>query len=95
MDVNPRRILKFVLRPQTTIIETADEPRFLFVDWQGEDLCVWAEAAVGTGYTSLLGVFPTGAHLPDEELLREYIGSAQTETFGQRLVFHVFRRDEV
>jgi hypothetical protein len=84
-----RRILKFVLRPETTTIETADEPRFLSVGWQGNDLCVWAEATVGTGVTTWLGAIPTGAYPPDDG---EYVGTAQTEAFGQRLVFHVYRR---
>lgn len=84
-----RRILKFVLQPETTIIETADQPRFLAVGWQGEDLCVWAEAAAGTGVVSLLGAVPTGMAPPDDG---EYVGTAQTEAFGPRLVFHVYRR---
>ena len=87
--MNARRILKFVLRPETTVIETADEPRFLFVDWQGEDLCVWAEASVGTGVKSWLGALPTGAYVPEDGV---YIGTACTGTFGMQLVFHVYRR---
>ena len=85
------RLLKFVVHPFASEVVTSDEPRFLSVGWQGDDLVVWAEATVGEGCRTELVAVPTGGFRP---LAAEYIGTAQHPTLndGGPLVMHVYRR---
>lgn len=82
-----RRILKFELDPVTRI-ETADEPRFRAVGWQGDTLVAWCEATPGTGVSTVLKAATTGASIP----AGTYIGTTQHPTLngGGPLVVHVY-----
>ena len=86
-----RRILKFpVPVPGVAEVVTADQPEFLSVAWQGEQLCVWALATVGTEVRTRLVAVPTGAMPPDNAV---FVGTAQHPTMlnGAPFVLHVFR----
>lgn len=91
--MNIRRILKFALSPAGTYVQTADEPRFLSVGFQGDALVLWAEAAVGDAVTTRLAALPTGWAAPLPTDAAEYIGTAQHPTLmaGGSLVLHVYR----
>lgn len=88
--MNQRRILKFTIVVATTI-ETADGPRFLAVDWQGDELVVWAEATPGEGVRTTLAAAMTGDWVPEDA---EYVGTAQHPTLngGGPFVAHVYAR---
>lgn len=89
------RILKFGLRPETTVIRVAAFGRSLAVDWQvpaGRPptsvpvLVVWAEAEPGEGTEVTYAAVPTGVAPPEDGI---YVGSAQTRAFGDPIVMHV------
>lgn len=84
-----RRILKFVVVPGVTAIETADDPRFLAVGVQSRDVVVWAEAMVGKGVVTKLGAVMTGEAPP---VGSEYIGTTQMTTNIGQIVIHVYRQ---
>jgi hypothetical protein len=70
-----RRVLKFTLAVEAvTVIETADELRFLAVGAQYGNIVVWAEASVGSGVRTTLLAVMTGETVPDDA---EYIGTGQ------------------
>jgi hypothetical protein len=79
-----RRILKWTIQPDVTLIETADVPTFLSVGTQGERVVVWAEATAGEGVQSLLAAVMTGQEPPPNGL---YIGTTQVGP----IVVHVYR----
>lgn len=83
-----RRVLKFVVDPYGSVIVTADAPRFLAVGWQGERLCVWAEAEAGDGVRTPVVTARTGDPVPPDDGI--YIGTASTDAFGSTLVMHVY-----
>jgi hypothetical protein len=83
-----RRVLKFTVAPTVTVIATADEPRFLAVGWQGDQLCVWAEATVGDGWRTPMVAVATGDPVPGPD--RVYVGTASTDHFGSPIVMHVY-----
>ncbi len=85
-----RRILKFKI-PVAITFESEDEPRFLAVGWQGEDLVAWAEVTVGVGVRTTLAVAMTGDDVPADA---EYVGTAQHDTMlgGSPFVAHVYAR---
>jgi hypothetical protein len=86
--VSGRRVLKFVVDPYGSMIETEDEPRFLAVGWQGEKLVVWCEAVVGEGVHTPVVTVRTGDPAPPAEAV--YVGTASTVVFGSELVIHVY-----
>jgi hypothetical protein len=85
-----KRILKFTLTPWgVNSIETLDNPRWLSVEWQGEELVAWCEAEVGYSVRSNLYAVLTGAPVP---LAGTYLGTAQHPTLldGGPFVVHVY-----
>lgn len=80
-----RRILKFVVWPSRTAVDTADEPRWLAVGTQGEEVVVWCEATPGQGVESVLTCYMTGQNAPPAD--ETYIGTTQVGP----IVVHVYR----
>jgi len=93
------RLLKFALEVgASTIVRTGRSvagPRFLAVDWQDDDLVVWAEATpaddFGLDETELV-VRMTGQEAPTPSTDFRYIGTAHGIVGGHRLVAHVYER---
>lgn len=62
----------------------------LSVQFQGEDLCIWAAVdPTERKHVKIFHIFGTGHPIPEPEKMR-YLGTAQQ--FGGRLVWHVFEQ---
>lgn len=84
-----RRVLKFPLGAyRETVIDTVDEPRFLAVGTQGDQVVVWAEATAGVGFQSCLVPVMTGESPPDGGI---HIGTTQVDA----IVVHVYQAHQV
>jgi hypothetical protein len=85
-------IWKFALKvTDTQVIEIPGSGKLLAVQFQQDELCLWAEVTPGDEYRSVtIRIFGTG-HSFDVEQAERYIGTVQE--MGGALVWHVYAKE--